>query len=338
MSLPRIIYAGLCLVAAQALGDSAFHEHEPNDVPADFHAIDGEISLSGTMLGADQDGFVWTVSDNDARKRWDFELQGIPGALTIMDVVVIDYADNGVDVAGKRSVMKMGSRDGLQAATQDGLIFEPGEYVLGFAQMGANAASSGDAAYRPPMAGLSFVSEQVTAGPDTAATETAPDPSAGAYRFLIREQNLGVNSNKTGRETRDTAYSIRPGSEGAWFEPHATAWYKFEFTEQHAQSRWDIRVQVPVGRSATAKLYDADGKELLSGRTDKPGRLRFPDLAPPATTWYLEVETTDPGFIQLVASESVGQRVAGEEAEPNNVLAICQSCGPCTAAHGQDRR
>ena len=67
------------------------------------------------MLGADQDGFLWTVSDNDARKRWDFELQGIPGALTIMDVVVLEYADNGVDVTGKYSVMKMGSRDGLQA-------------------------------------------------------------------------------------------------------------------------------------------------------------------------------------------------------------------------------
>ena len=318
MNLPGIICAGLCLAAGQALGDSTYHEHEPNDSPANFHRIEGEVSLSGTMLGQDQDGFLWTVSDNDARKRWDFELQGIPGALTTMDVVVLEYADNGVDVTAKRSVMKMGSRDGLQAAVQEGLIFEPGEYVLGFAQIGANTASSGNAAFRPPMSGFSFVPDQVTAGQDTAASDAAPDASAGAYRFLIREKKLYVGSNTTSRETRDGAYSLRPGGDQAWFEPHATAWYKFEFTEQHAQSRWDIRVQVPVGRSATATLYDADGKTLSTGRTDEPGRLRFPDLAPPATTWYLQVETKDPGFVQFVASEAVGQRVAGEEAEPNN--------------------
>ena len=105
MNLPRIICAGLCLVAGQALGDTTYHEHEPNDLPVNFHHIDGEIALSGTMQGQDQDGFLWSVSDNDARKRWSFELQGIPGALTIMDVVVLEYADNGVDDTAKHSIM-----------------------------------------------------------------------------------------------------------------------------------------------------------------------------------------------------------------------------------------
>jgi hypothetical protein len=318
MNLARILCICLCLVAVQAAGDPTYHEAEPNDEPADFHGIDGVVSLSGTMLGQDQDGFLWTVSDNDARKRWNFELQGIPGALTITDVVVLEYAANGVDITGKHSIMKMGSRDGSMPATENGLIFEPGEYVLGFAQLGAGSARNANAAYRPPMSSLSFVAEEVTTGAETAAEAPAPDASDGAYRFLITEQSFNVMKNPGPRETRDKAYNLRLGSSFATFEPRSIAWYRFDFSEQNAQSRWDIHVQVPVGRSATAKLYDAEGKLLSEGRTDKPGRLRLPDLAPPAGTWYLEVTTTDPGFVQRVASEAVGQRVAGEEAEPNN--------------------
>ena len=306
------------MFAARALAEPAFHEFEPNDQPADFHRIAGEISLSGTMLGPDQDGFLWTVSDNDARKRWGFELQGIPGALTITDVVVMEFADNGVDVTGKRSLMKMGSRDGSKASIHEGLIFEPGEYVLGFAQMGASGASSSSAAYRPPMAGLSFVSEEVTTGDEPPAAESESGASPGAYRFLIREQAFNVANNPGPRESREDAYKMRLATEFATFEPRASAWYSFTFNESDAQSRWDIRVQVPVGRAASAKLYDADGNELSEGRSNDKGRLRFPDLAPPVGTWYVEVTSREPGFVQLVASDRVGQRVVGEEAEPNN--------------------
>jgi len=115
----------LAVITVQVLAEPTFHEFEPNDLPADFHKISGEISLSGTMMGANQDGFLWSVSDTDARKRWSFELQGIPGALTITDIVVLEYADNGVDVTGKRSLMKMGTRDGSKASIHEGLIFEP---------------------------------------------------------------------------------------------------------------------------------------------------------------------------------------------------------------------
>lgn len=313
-----LIGIGLVFATYHTAAEPTFHESEPNDKLPDFHQIDGEVSLSGTMRGPDQDGFLWTVSDNDARKRWNFELQGIPGALTIMDVVMLEYADDGVDVTARKSIMKMGSRDGSMPALQEGLIFEPGEYVLGFAQTGAGSAPSKDAPYRPPMGSLSFGSERVTSGEETEAAVAAPDGSAGAYRFLIREQTLNVHSNKKSRQTRAEAYKMRLGGEGAWFEPHETAWYSFTFNEKDAQKRWDILLQIPVGRSATAKLYDAEGKELATARTDKPGRLRFSDLAPPVGTWLMEVTTADPGFVHNVASESVGVRVEGEEAEPNN--------------------
>ena len=214
--------------------------------------------------------------------------------------------------------MKMGTRDGSVPAVKQGLIFEPGEYVLGFAQKGGGASRNSNAAYRPPMAGLSFVSDEVSTGGEAAPGEATSDDSDGAYRFLIREQSLNVGKYPGARETREKSYKMRLGRQFATFEPNATAWYAFEFNEQDVQKRWDIHVQVPVGRSATARLYDGDGNELSERSTDRPGRLRFSDLAPPAGTWYLEVTTRNPGFILSVASESVGERVSGEEAEPND--------------------
>ena len=282
-----VISVLLAVIAALAIAEPTFHEFEPNDLPADFHKISGEITLSGTMMGANQDGFLWTVSDNDARKRWSFELQGIPGALTITDVLVLEYADNGVDVTGKRSLMKMGTRDGSKASIHEGLIFEPGEYVIGFAQMGAKADNT-NAAYRPPMAGLSFIAEEVTNKEEVPDTEADAGASPGAYRFLIREHTLNVGTNPGPRESRADAYKMRLNSEFTTFEPKETAWYSFTFNEKNSANRWDIRVQVPVGRRATARLVDADGKELSESRTDDKGRLRFPDLAPPVGTWYVE--------------------------------------------------
>jgi len=127
----RLHPALLCLCAslipaAQTIyADIGFYESEPNNTPANFHPISGEITLYGTMVGQDQDGFLWTVTDNDARKRWTFTLNGEPGALTIAQVVRLKYAENGVDVSGKRTLFKMGTRNGVTPSIHEDLLFDP---------------------------------------------------------------------------------------------------------------------------------------------------------------------------------------------------------------------
>ena len=56
----------------------------------------GAITVYGVLDSNDQDGYLWTVSDEDARKRWRFELHGVPSAaLTQVNVMRPEYADNG---------------------------------------------------------------------------------------------------------------------------------------------------------------------------------------------------------------------------------------------------
>ena len=77
--------------AQGVLAEPGYYETEPNNTPAEANAVTGEVTLYGSMVKGDQDGFMWTVSDDDARKLWTFELHGIPGALTIAAVVWVEY-------------------------------------------------------------------------------------------------------------------------------------------------------------------------------------------------------------------------------------------------------
>ena len=317
------------LIAPIVLAASSVYETEPNNTPAQANRISGEVSLLGSMPGSDQDGYLWTVSDDDARKRWTLELQGIAGALTIADVVRLEYADNGIDVLRSDRLMKMGTRDGLTPSVAADLIFEPGEYLIGIAHTGGPSGKT-TATFRPPTGGLSFgdsgTPEDTTTANETASpppqsspqSESSDETDPSGYRFFIREgKALSVRSDQKPRDSRESAMSMRLGQEFAVFETRDSSWFALPFGDKDIDKRWDITMQVPLGRSLDAVLYDSSGEHLASTRSDPRGHLTFPDLAPQVETYYVELRAKEQGFIRSIGSEAVGQRVSGEEAEPN---------------------
>jgi len=273
------------------------------------------------MVKGDQDGFMWTVSDDDARKLWTFELHGIPGALTIAEIVRVEYDESGTEAASIERLVKMGSRDGLTPAVYPDLLFEPGEYLIGIAYAGGgNFGSDGGAPFRPPVKDLSFGDAGRPGGELAGAgTGAAAGEEPGAYRLLIREgSKIYIGSDNKPRNSRDSAREIRPSQAFTAFEGDENSWYSFKFDEKAASQRWNIEARVPVGRELKARLIDADGKQLAAASADDKGQLGFFEMAPPAGTWYLELSNPEPGFIRSVSTSATGQRVSGEEAEPND--------------------
>jgi len=345
------LFIACALACTLSLADTGVYESEPNDTPENFAPISGEVTLYGTMVGQDQDGYLWTVTDNDARKRWTFRLNGEPGALTIAQIVRLEYADNGVDIAHATTLFKMGTRDGVTPSIHENLLFEPGEYVIGLAQAGAGKSQQAGSPFRPPVGSLSFTelgsAPEAGSAADNADGDAAEPPPGnaqpGAYRmWIMNARKITPTPGPKGRDSLDTAHLLRLGSEFSTFDPAETAWYRLTFNEEQAASRWDVRVQAPIGRDLRARLVDADGSELQKGRVSDKGKLRFPDLAPSAgTTWYLELTTTTPGFIHVVAAEAVGIRIAGEEAEPNGTFKLANRIDfgePVTGRTGGDDR
>lgn len=305
-----------------ALGQASYFENEPNDTPGEANEISGAVDVYGTMVGGDQDGFLWTVSDDDARKRWTFELVGIPGALTIAEVVKVRYTEDGTGVAGVDRLMKMGTRDGLTPSVHEDQLFEPGDYLIGIAHAGG--PKEGGGAFRPPTASLSFGDDgnpdRVDGSSGSEAADATTDATeSGAWRLFITESGpLNVLPNPGSRESRAQAGKLRPGGQFATFETRPSTWYRLDFTEKDADHRWDVEIRAPIGRMLNARLTDGDGSTLAEGRVDAHGRIRFPDLAPGVATWFLELSTEDPGFIHWVRVAAAGLRVEGEEREPND--------------------
>jgi len=291
-----------------AWGQQTVMESEPNDTPADAMRIAGEVVLIGSMAGGDQDAYLWTVSDADARKRWTFELRGIPGRLTIVEITRLEYAENGTDVTGFEKFMKMGTRDGQIPSIHESLMFEPGEYLLGLV-----AAGGGGGAFRPPAASLSFGE-----GNNTEADSSSVE--VGAYRLIISEgRRLPLKNKVESRQSRDTAHITRLGSEFAALTFDPSSWYRFDFDEKAALQRWEIAAQIPLGRKATALLTNDAGEKIGTARSDSHGNFGFKDLGPPVGTWWVELQTDEKdGFVQAIGVVATGQRVAGEEVEPND--------------------
>ena len=69
-------------------------------------------------------------------KRWTIELTGIPAALTVLEVMRLEYADDGVGVTGREELFAIGSRDGSRPGIIEDVLFEPGDYLLGLSRAG----------------------------------------------------------------------------------------------------------------------------------------------------------------------------------------------------------
>ena len=308
LSAAGALIAGMAGMAGIAAGQPAIHETEPNDTPAEATRIAGPAVLIGSMAAGDQDGFLWTVSDVDAQKRWTFELEGLPGRLTIVDVLRLDYAENGVDVSGKTKLVTLASRDGTKPAFLKELLFEPGEYLLGIAHSGAGGG------YRPPADSVSF--DEATGGADSA---TGAGREAGGYRLTIAEgSRLVLDGNPKPHDSKERAQSLRANAEYAAFTEEADAWFSLAIDEKQASERWEIGGQVPLGRTATAFLRDAAGAERARMNNNTQGVFAFRDLGLKAGTHFLEIREGAGGIIVAAAARATGSRIEGAEAEPND--------------------
>ena len=310
---PARVFALLAGLFCSALSaQPAFYESEPNNTPAEANPIAGAVTIMGSMQGDDQDGYLWTVSDVDAQKRWTLELQGIPGVLTIVEVIRLEYADNGVDLVDKTTLLRSAAvmavnRHWPKTSTSSR---ESTSSVW-------PALEGGESAYRPELESLDF-------GEDgKSATEAATRSQPGGYRLLIRKgKTLHLAAKPPENTTRETAQKTRLGAYFGSFSAGTDSWFSFDVNDQQTGQRWNLDGQIPVGHSATAFLRGTDGSELSRTVSDKQGKLAFPDLGLVAGTHYIEIKAKESGMIRALESHSVGQRVEGTEAEPNDKWAL----------------
>lgn len=308
----------------------AFHESEPNDAPESANRISGEVRIVGAMPSGDQDGFLWTVSDVDATMPWTFGFQGVPGTLSVIEVIRLEYAADGTTLTGRKTLFKLGSRDGSRQAVAENLLFEPGDYLLGLARGGRGGP------YRPPADSIGFGASK-KADPAGQPGASAEDDDEG-YRLTIERGKPFANAGAAadnGRKERATA--MTPGRRVSAYASGEENWYRFTLDGKAAASRWDLSAQVPVGRSAMLELADAKGAKLADAQSDERGAMRLPDLSLAAGSYLVRLKG-EADLLHALALEQAGLRVDGEEAEPNDQWALANRAGLDSPLQGRFQR
>lgn len=322
--LPRqpVIFLLMALITQLALAQQSVFEREPNNTPQDATAFRGPAVLVGTLDASDQDAFSWDVSDVDAGSTWTLTFDGVPGRLSLVEVLRVQYTDDGSGVTSSEKLLVLGSRDGRKPAVVTDLLLEPGTYILGL-------AGGGGGAYRPP--GLAGALED--AGP---AAEQAVVKDTGAYRVSVaRGRDIRAANVPTPPVSASAAVAISPNRPAAFFQQQAVTWYAFDIDEAATELTWQLEGQVSLGRTAQAILRAADDRELSRRNTDRQGRFVFHDLGLELGRYTVQIDSDDVAGIQVIGLQQGGVRTAGAEAEPNDSWRIANLVDFSTSVTGR---
>ena len=308
------------LIVTQPYAQSALPivvETEPNNEPQQALTFTAPAVLSGNLPSGDQDAFVWKISDVDAQKQWDFTLHGMPGALTGVSIMRVNYGpdpntnDNSAEVViiGYEKLLSFGIRDGSRPVIRENLFFPAGEYVVGF--FGAGQSSG----FRLPTA------EKL----DNAITEVKnnnkaleEDSTPFAYKLSIVSNSAPTISTKVKNTTQDTANKLRIAKTFTSLS-HGETWYMFELDKAQENSRWTISGEVMIEHFSKIEILNNNSETIANTKTDKYGHYVLPNLVLPAGKYYVKIndsaEISAPRSIRIIATGIVTD---SSEQEPND--------------------
>jgi hypothetical protein len=122
-----------CMPAAFA--QACAQESEPNDTPAQATSIDDATCLVGTFEADDQDAWWWEVDEEMAARSWQLEVESIPGQVTKVDLMRIEFAADGVGVTSADTLLGFGTADG-RSNRSEAFHVAPGRYLLALSKSG----------------------------------------------------------------------------------------------------------------------------------------------------------------------------------------------------------
>ena len=321
------------LLFLQAYADSSvLYESEPNNTPFEANKLSGPTTIMGAMQSGDQDGYLWSVSDVDAQHSWSFELAGIADALTQVEFIRLTYTDDGTEVAKRETLFKFGSRDGSRPIQTNDLIFEPGDYLIAMARAGGGAKKPG----LLQTTDLNFTTASNTneEGIDAAGPEDANASPQEQYRLNITKgKKLGARS--LAKNTQDKPEKLRTGQSYSFYTEQPVTWTSLQIAEKDITQRWEISGRTAIGRKFTAILKDASGKKLAQANTDKSGSFSLPDLGLEKGIYTIELKGSDASAIRTLSIRATGQRVKGDEAEPNDRWELANRVDLTKPVHGR---
>ena len=330
--LSLLIFLNVVNNVQASSSNSVLYEAEPNNTPTEAVIFSGPATIMGAMPSNDQDGYMWSISDVDAQHSWSFELAGIADALTQVEIIRITFTDDGKEVASKESLFKFGSRDGSRPVQINELIFEPGDYLIAMARAGGGPKKPG--LLQTTDLDLSKVGKTGEEAVGAAGPEDANASPQEQYRLNITKgKKLAATS--LAKYTQDKPFKLRAGQSYSFYIEEPITWTSLKISDKDITQRWEISGRTAIGRKFTAILKDTSGKKLAQATTDRSGKFSIPDLGLEKGDYAIELEGSDGSVIRTLSIRATGQRVEGDEAEPNDRWELANWVDLSKPVHGR---
>ncbi|MBA2246806.1 MAG: hypothetical protein H0W23_01650, partial [Chloroflexia bacterium] len=108
---------------------------EPNDLPSDAVELPpGASCASAGNAASGQDLYRWTVSEEEAARRWTISVTAIAGQVAALEVYNVEIDAAGTILAATKLVSTTGGVD--QPVSHQNLLWAPGTYYIGVASSG----------------------------------------------------------------------------------------------------------------------------------------------------------------------------------------------------------
>ena len=258
---------------------------EPNDTEADVTMFGGPLCIDGSLPDGDQDLLVWELTSDSALTRWAFDLEGVPGTQTLLEVFVVseDSGPDQVRVEGRPIIELSTQPAGPNTARRDDVILRPGRYLV--------------AAARSPVPG-------------------GGDPVTIDYSIRIEQAyEWPVDADVEPNDTIETAQPLVGAFEIAG-DRAGTMRDTYAWTVEQP-SLWDVRMAAPIGATVWIDLLGPDGSRIdsLTGMSDA----RFYDLSLEPGTYGFEIRETGEGPEPYILS-AIPAAGSGDP-EPNDTSA-----------------
>ena len=123
-----------------ALAQSCTTESEPNDTPMTAVALGELRCFTGELAGQDQDAWVWEVTEADAEVPWTMLVQGIRGQLTKVDVIGIQFTDDGTGVTSADTAFTHGTSTGAPNVSAPFVVTPGDRWFFGVSKSGGEGS------------------------------------------------------------------------------------------------------------------------------------------------------------------------------------------------------
>lgn len=290
------------------------YEQEPNNTPLNGHVFHTPMIILGNMQDKDQDMLIWEVSDVDAGFLWNIAFDGIPDALTKVDVMQLTFTEDGTGVTQVDKLFSINNHGGIATVKKSGLVFSPGTYYLGLSYAGGAKNNSSS-----PLLGdklLAGLGEEFVKDNQEIDKITASAQNSYQLQFIKGKK---LNSLNTNNNSKENPTSLRDNKLVGLYFDNKTIWLSIEINEKQSQQTWRISGNSAIGQSLTINFYDENGTKKTSIKSDAYGLFSLTDLKLQTGKYLIELISQE-NVMASLEMHDIGVYIEGQEIEPNDYV------------------